>query len=446
MLGWGSLFNLNNLKIHSPLLISFYQHSTPPKIRVERLEDSPLSNIFDRYIEGSTIFKNRECLRHDYVPDFLPHREDQIARLGMILAPTLKGNRCSNIFIYGKPGTGKTAVARYVLKHLSKKSVEVDNPLKICYINCRTDGSDYRILTHLCESIGVNVPFTGLSSSEVFKRFKNGLKMIGTILIIVLDEVDILIKNYGDELLYKLTRINEESEYGKLVIIGISNDLQFKDYLDPRVLSCLSEEELVFRPYTADELFDILQDRVKLALKPNTCTEAALRLCAALAASEHGDARRALDLLRVSAEIAEREGANNVLEEHVRAAQSKIEEDRVLEVLKTLPLHSKLLLSSIFLLKKRESVNRIMTGVIYDIYAELCSEIGLEPLTQRRVSGLLAELDALGIINAKVVSLGRHGRSKQIKLNVPLKTLKAFLSGDPRLNFILEYSPKSPAT
>jgi len=409
----------------------------------ESLEKSPLSNIFDRYIEGSTIFKNRECLRHDYVPDFLPHREDQIARLGMILAPTLKGNRCSNIFIYGKPGTGKTAVARYVLKHLSMKSVEVDNPLKICYVNCRTDGSDYRILTHLCESIGVNVPFTGLSTSEVFKRFKNGLKMLGAILIIVLDEVDMLVKNYGDELLYKLTRINEESEYGKLVIIGISNDLQFKDYLDPRVLSCLSEEELVFRPYTADELYDILQDRAKLAFKPNTYTEAALRLCAALAASEHGDARRALDLLRVSAEIAEREGANSVLENHVRTAQSKIEEDRVLEVLKTLPLHSKLLLSSIFLLKKRELGNRMMTGTIYEVYSELCSEIGLEPLTQRRISGLLAELDALGIINAKVVSLGRHGRSKQIKLNIPLKTLKAFLTGDPRLAFILEYSPKS---
>lgn len=409
---------------------------------MKSLEKNPLSSIFDRYIQGSSIFKNRECLRHDYVPEYLPHRGEQITKLGLILAPTLRGYRCSNIFIYGKPGTGKTAVTRYVLKHLSRKSVEVNNPLKVCFINCRTVGTDYRILTYLCDSVGVKVPFTGLSKGEVFERFKNGLKSLGAILIIVLDELDVLVRKYGDDLLYRLTRVNEESEYGKLVIIGISNDLQFKDYLDPRVLSSLSEEELVFRPYTAEELYDILLDRAKLAFNPGAFDEAALRLCAALAASEHGDARRALDLLRVSAEIAEREGATKIDENYVRMAQMKIEEDRVLEVLRTLPLHSKLVLASIFAIKRRGLNNRMMTGGIYEVYTELCSETGLEPLTQRRISGLIGELDALGIINAKVVSLGRHGRSKKIRLNIPMKTLRSFLSEDLRLNFVLEYSPK----
>lgn len=399
--------------------------------------------IFDRYVKGSFIFKNRECLRHDYIPEYLPHREEQIARLGLILAPTLKGSRCSNVFIYGKPGTGKTAVTRYVLKHLLKKSVELNNPLKIALINCRTIGTDYRVLTSLCDTVGVKVPFTGLSKGEVFERFKNGLKSLGAILVIMLDEVDVLIKKYSDDLLYRLTRINEEAEYGKLVIIGVSNDLQFKEYLDPRVLSCLSEEEIVFRPYTADELYDILLDRAKLALNEGAYTEAALRLCAALAASEHGDARRALDLLRVSAEIAERRGADRVLEVHVREARMKIEEDSVLEVLRTLPLHPKLVLASIFLVKRSGLRSRMMTGGIYEVYTELCSEVGLDPLTQRRISGLIGELDALGVINAKVISLGRHGRSKKIRLNTPLGVLKRFLTNEPRLSFILNYSPRS---
>ena len=44
--------------------------------------------------------------------------------------------------------------------------------------------------------------------------------------------------------MYELTRINETLTKSKVAIIGISNDLRLKEFLDPRVFSSLSEEEL----------------------------------------------------------------------------------------------------------------------------------------------------------------------------------------------------------
>jgi cell division control protein 6 len=392
-----------------------------------------LSEIFNHFLKQSIILKNREALRPDYVPENLPHRDEQIRKLGWILAPVLKGSRCSNMFIYGKPGTGKTAVTRFVLQHLSAKSSEIDAPLGVSYINCRVAGSEYRVLSMLSQSVKVPVPFTGISTAEVFERFKQGLKAMGGILITVLDEVDMLVKASGDKLLYELTRVNETSPTGKIVLIGISNDLNFKDLLDPRVLSSLSEEEIVFHPYTADDLYDILLERAKIALVPDGVTEGALRLCAALAAAEHGDARRALDLLRVAGELAEREGGKAITEEYIRKAQWKIEHDRVTEVLRTLPLHQRLVLYSVYY-TQQSNPKQSLTGDIYETYERICKKAGLEPLTQRRVSGLLNELDAMGIVHSKLVNLGRHGRSKRVRLSIPTEQVQNLLREEVRLS------------
>ncbi|MEJ2242773.1 MAG: AAA family ATPase, partial [Candidatus Bathyarchaeota archaeon] len=295
-----------------------------------------LDDVFDKFVSEAKLFKDREVLRHDYLPEKLPHREDQIRVLGLAVAPVLKAARCSNIFIYGKTGTGKTAVAKYVLSHLESKAKEYGAPVRFCYVNCRMTGSEYRIFASLSQSLGLSIPFTGLSVGEVFERFRNGLDSSRTIFIVVLDEIDALIKDRGDSLLYELTRINEALNKSKVAIIGISNDLRLKEFLDPRVFSSLSEEEMVFRPYDAGELRNILFERSKLSFYEGCLSEAALSICSALAAAEHGDARRALDLLRVAGEVAERKGCSNITEDHVRDAEKHIEHNRVMEALQNL--------------------------------------------------------------------------------------------------------------
>ena len=222
------------------------------------------SVVFDcSLLDEAKLFKDREVLRHDYLPDKLPHREEQIRLLGQAVAPVLKDSRCSNIFIYGKTGSGKTAVTKYVVSHLESKAKEYGSSVKFCYVNCRMTGSEYRVFAALSQSLGLSIPFTGLSVGEVFDRFRAGLDTTRTIFIIILDEIDALIKDRGDGILYELTRINESLHKSKVALIGISNDLRLKEFLDPRVFSSLSEEELVFRPYDASELRNILLERSK---------------------------------------------------------------------------------------------------------------------------------------------------------------------------------------
>lgn len=401
-----------------------------------------LDKIFNHFLKGSKIFKSREVLRHDYVPDYLPHRDEQILRLAEITAPTLSGSPCSNVLIYGKTGTGKTAVVKFVLKKLSEKAEEMNSPVKVCFVNCRLAGTEYRVLASLCSSINLKVPFTGLATGELFDRFRRNLRSEGIVFLAALDEIDALIKIRGDTLLYELTRINESLGESKVSIIGISNDLKFKEFLDPRVLSTLSEEEMVFRPYTADELFDILMERAKMAFYDDVLTEGAVRLCAALAAAEHGDARRALDLLRVAGEIAERRGDNKIIEDHVREAQERIEYDQVYEAMKSLPIHSKIILLAVHIINKKLDNNHSITGEIYNLYSELCNQIGINPLTQRRVSGLINELEVLGLLTSRVISLGRYGRTKKISLAVPRKVVVEVLSEDKRLKELMGYKPK----
>jgi cell division control protein 6 len=396
-----------------------------------------LDDVFDSFIKRINIFKDREVLRHDYIPDKLPHREDQIRLLGERVAPVLKDARCSNIFIYGKTGTGKTAVTKYVLSHLESKAKQYGAHVKFCYINCRMTGSEYRVFASLSQSVGISIPFTGLSVEEVFARFRTSLDTSRILFIIVLDEVDALIKEKGDAFMYELTRINETLTKSKVSIIGISNDLRLKEFLDPRVFSSLSEEELVFRPYDASELRNILLERSKLSFQENVLTDSALNICSARAAAEHGDARRALDLLRVAGEVAERQEAKNITEDHVQQAEKHIEHNRVVEALNNLTMHSKLVLLSVYHLNKSSAT----TGEIYDVYNELCGEFGAGLLTQRRLGSLINELDSMGLVNAKVVSMGRYGRTKKIRLEISRSLIRDVFSADGRFSNILNYKP-----
>lgn len=403
-------------------------------------ETGVLDNVFDQFLKSTPIFRNRDVLRHDYIPEKLLHREEQIRFLGETVAPVLKNARCSNVFIYGKTGTGKTAATKYVLGKLISRARGLGVPINVCYVNCRLTGTEYRVFSALCQALNVRVPFTGLAVGEIFDRFKNGLDSNARFFIIVLDEIDALIKTRGDVLLYELTRMNETLCNSRVSVVGISNDLRFKEFLEPRVVSSLSEEEIVFKPYDAAELQDILFDRARLAFCDNVLLDGAVGLCAAFAAAEHGDARRALDLLRVAGELAERGGAASITEDHIRRAEKRIEHDRILEALKNLPLHSKLVVCGVYLLGKAK-ISYAATGDIYEIYRELCNELALSPLTQRRVSGLINELDVIGLLNARIVSMGRYGRTKKIRLGIGRSLIREVFTNDDRIERLSDYIP-----
>ncbi len=402
-------------------------------------EKKPAHGIFDDFLKNTEIFQNKEVLRPNYTPDNLPHRDKQIQSLVSILVPAVRGDTPSNILIYGKTGTGKTAVVKFVGQELEETSEFHGMACYVLYVNCEIVDTQYRLLATLAKLVGKEVPMTGWPTDQVFEEFKKTVDKEKRVVIIIMDEIDKLVRK-GDDVLYNLSRINTDLKNARISLIGISNDLKFTEFLDPRVKSSLGEEEIIFPPYDANQIHDILEQRAGMAFKSNMLDETVIRLCAAFAAQEHGDARRALDLLRVSGEIAERTKSPVVEEKHVRVAQEKIENDRVVEVVRTLPTQSKLVLLSVLLLSKIRN-NNVSTGEAYTIYKQMCNDIGSDILTQRRITDLISELDMLGIINAMVVSKGRYGRTKEISLSVPMGDTKGVLMEDYRLKPLENYQP-----
>ena len=449
--------------------------------------------LFDDLLSGEPIFENKEVLRPSYTPHELPHRKEQINRMATILVAALRGETPSNILIYGKTGTGKTASAKFVSQELERTSQKYEVPCEVEYINCEITDTQYRVLAQLANKFIENnlaeiegrieelqdirdgvaaesqqlenidfsslteiedrieeleddaeeiepVPMTGWPTDRVYNTFFEAVDYQERVVVIMLDEIDKLVEKSGDDTLYNLSRMNSELDNSRVSIMGISNDLKFTDFLDPRVKSSLGEEEIVFPPYDANQLRDILQHRAEVAFKEDALSDDVIPLCAAFAAQEHGDARRALDLLRTAGELAERDQAERVEEGHVRKAQDKIELDRVVEVVRTLPTQSKLVLFSTISLEKN-GVHNINTGEVYNVYKHLCEEIDADILTQRRVTDLISELDMLGIVNAVVVSKGRYGRTKEISLSVPIDETEAVLQSDSRLGDIDDIQP-----
>lgn len=375
-----------------------------------------LQELFDTFLNQKPHFIHKTALQAGYTPEDVPHREEQISQLASILVPALRNEKPSNVFIYGKTGTGKTLISKYVTQEMQKRAQKTDLSLNTYYFNCKMEkiNTPYRLLARCLTELGEDIPPTGLPTDEVFKRFFNAIEERKGIFIIILDEIDAITNT---DILYDLTRVNTELKNSKITLVGISNDLSFTNDLDPRIKSSLSEEELVFPPYNALQLRDILSQRALLAIQEELLDGSVIPKCAALAAQEHGDARRALDLLRVACEIAERNGATKINEEHVDLAQKKLDIDRVVEVVKTQPRQSQLVFYSIIYLTDLNK-QEIATGEVYEVYKNLCKNVAVKPLTQRRVSDLLSELDMLGMISTSVISKGRYGRTRTIKLDV----------------------------
>ena len=368
----------------------------------------PLHTYFERFITKDSIFLDKHLLQSNYTPTAILHRDDQIKVIADILSPLLKMEKPSNLFVYGKTGTGKTVTVRYTTNEILKVAGEHNKPIKVCYLNCKMKkiaDTEYRLIAHISRMFGKAIPPTGLPTDEVYNIFFKALDSSKQIVVLILDEIDQLIHKAGDEILYNLTRINEQLVNSQVCLIGISNDVLFVDNIDPRIKSSLSEEEIVFPPYNAIQIQEILHTRAGKAFREGVINEGVIEKCAAYAAREHGDARRALDLLRVAGEVADREGAGEIMIKHIDEAERKIEKDRVLDIVSTYPKQFQVALHSIVALRKRQK-EPLYTGEIYEIYKGLCNRVGISALTQRRVSDIVGELDMLGLINAKVISKG----------------------------------------
>lgn len=367
-------------------------------------------NIFTNMDRGNTVFKDKSPLSHKFLPEQLPHRNDQITMIAKFWIDALDNVTPNDITIYGKTGTGKTAAAKFAQKQLIEAAQNNNTYINVEYIRCTDYTTEYQVLAQLCQRLGRDVPYRGWTKGEIINTFDdildqeiNGHKLI---LIIILDEIDILLEKDGDGLLYTLTRTENVS------VLSISNYLDFKKFIGPRVMSSLRDKEIVFPPYRADQLADILNERSAMSFKENVLKEDVIPLCSAMAAKEEGDARYALDLLSTAGDIADDNESNVVLGDYVITAKNRIEHNKVTDIINTLPTQQQRVLEAILILTQDNE--EISSGKLYDTYKKVSKG---DSVTYRRIFDFINELEMLGIISTNTISRGRgKGRTNIIKL------------------------------
>lgn len=392
-----------------------------------------LDNFFDEFMNSKPIFKEKSVLQSNYKPENIQHREEYLKDIAKILAPSLRHERPSNLFIYGKTGTGKTLCVNHVVNKIKHIAGMKEISLKIISINCKlrkVADTEYRILLEFLKQLGKEMPSTGIATNDLYKELYELIDLNKQPVILLLDEIDTLIKKAGDDILYNLTRINPELKHSEISIVGITNDLTIMDTVDARVKSSLNEEEIVFLPYNAVQIQDILKDRAVLAFQDGVLHDEVIPRCSAYTAREHGDARRALELLRFAGELAEREGNEKVLPEHIDNADKRTEKNRIIDIIKSQPKQFQLVNYAIIKTSMKEKHNLVTnkktsivepttTGAVYDYYNKIAKELGVVTLSLRRISDIIIELDVLGLINFKIVSKGRYGRTRFISVGLP---------------------------
>ncbi len=346
------------------------------------------------------IYKNRDLIYALNPPTGLLHRTEQKNELVMELAPVLMNSAISCIFVYGNPGTGKTSLIFELSEKLGQEAKKNSIEFNKLYVNCSENRSETTILVDLLAQMNPDkeYPRLGWNRAKAIEEFTKELEKKNSNILVVLDEVDYVLKESGDDILYRLSRINESNLKSKVSTIIISNDVRVAEYIKPRTQSAFGRVKIIFTPYGVDDLADILRDRVKLALKPGVCSDTVIEKIAEIEANRGGDARRALELLDSCAKITMAKGASKITLDVVGEADANLENNSILNTVASLTKHQKLLYLT--MLKNQKKV--MVGGDVYKEYQELCKQYNTEPLTERMIRSFFVNFTELGLIKSEI--------------------------------------------
>ncbi|HIH39430.1 TPA: AAA family ATPase [Candidatus Woesearchaeota archaeon] len=346
------------------------------------------------------IYKNRDLIYALIPPGGLLHRTEQKNELIMELAPILMNSPISCIFVYGNPGTGKTSLIMELGEKLTTETKKNKVQFEKLYVNCSENRSETTILVDLLAQLNPDkeYPRLGWNRAKAIDEFSKELNKRDSNILIVLDEVDYALKESGDDILYRLSRINELNMKSKVSTIIISNDVRVSDYIKPRTQSAFGRVKVIFNPYNSEELGDILRERVKHSLKPNVCTDAVINKIAEIEASRGGDARRALELLDSCAKITMAKNESKITLDVVSDADSNLESNSILNTVSSLTKHQKILYLT--MLKNQKKVQ--IGGDVFREYQELCKQYNAEPLTERMIRSFFINFNDLGLVKSEV--------------------------------------------
>jgi cell division control protein 6 len=391
------------------------------------------------------VFADATPLDDSYEPEDIRERDAELEKYQRALQPIIDKRPTSNIFLYGKTGTGKTVATKFMLSHLEADASEYDDVvLSTVWVSCENLSSSYQVAVALVNELRLNqdkdrISTTGYSQQRVFDLLYEELDALGGTVVIVLDEID----NIGnsDDILYGLPRARSNGyvEDVQPVIIGISNDFQFRDNLSPKVKDTLAEKEILFAPYDANQLRSILRPRAEKAFHDGVLAEDAVPLCAAFAAQDTGSARQAIRLLREAGELAQATNVETVTETHVRDAQDELEKNQLYEGMQELTTQGHAVLCALAYHHALDAVP-VRSRDLYDRYLKICEKLDAEGVSERRVRDHLSDMNMLGLISIYERNEGLSaGRYHEYELDVPLQAVLEVLLGIDRFEDLAQF-------
>ena len=386
------------------------------------LESSPKSKKMTfASILKNPVYKNRDAIYQLVPPKGLVHRVQQKNELIMELAPILMNSAVPSIFVYGNPGTGKTALISELLAELQIEANTQKIPIRHAYVNCSENRTETTIIIDILSQLNPSrtYPRLGWTRAKAISEFTILLNLQKSNVLLVLDEIDYALKESGDDILYRLSRINSTIKSSVSSIL-ISNDIRVADYIKPKTQSTLGRVKIIFTPYTAEEIEDILASRVSVAFHPGVVSVAVVKKIAEIESQRGGDARKALELLDSCAKIALAKDRSQITLDLVDAADTTLEKDTVLNTISTLTKQQKILLLAMLKSTKQE----LDSSFVYKSYIETCKKHNMEPLSVRRIRTFIVNFDEMGLLDSEVTwlrSLNKKGRKINLSMDAATK-------------------------
>ncbi len=376
-----------------------------------------MSNIVEDELSRPSIFMDESKLSIDYLPEHLPHRENELKQLASIFRVVLeKPGNSQRVIITGNVGTGKTALAKnfgnQIVIIASRRGIN----LHYIHINCRRERASFSILNRVVKTFNPSIPRRGFSMEELLQIMKEILEEKDMHIILTLDELDFLLRREGEELLYSLTRLFDDqlNAVQRLSLVGIMRSEALFRGLDSSIISSLQQNIIRLREYSATQLETILSERVNEAFYTGTITNEEITFIAEIAAKQ-GDARYALEILWRAGKIADTQNETHVLPEHIRKAKSDIHPVVRKDILRDLPVQHKVLLLAISRALTTEKAY-VKTSETEKIYRIVCEEYNIRPRRHTQFWEYLNELEKQGIITTKISGTGMKGKTTLISL------------------------------
>lgn len=375
-----------------------------------------MSNIIEDELLSSSVIKDPDVLDFDYVPEEIPHRDEQLRFLSQMFKPLLSGIS-QNVVIRGPVGTGKTLIAKKFCNSLISIARKQGTLIEYVHINCRKRSTDSMALLGILNHFDPRFPDRGFSVQEMLQVLRKQLQKREAQLLVVLDEADALLKKSGSNLVYALTRFSDESTREKIpVSLLLISQKDVLSMLDDSALSTFKRSnQISLNKYTRNELLDIVKQRIDLAFHIGTVEEECIDLIADIA-SEWGDARFAIELLWKAGIAADHQHVQLVVPEHVRAAKAETYSVVTESKLRNLERHQLLALYAIAKRLQKDGTAYVSTGDAEKTYAVTCEEYDEKPRTHTMFWNYLKDIESAGFVTIKLSGKNRLGTTQLISL------------------------------